>query len=147
MRLFLIPVSTRRTLLYCKKIDAAAAGKQLSYLDRITNKTSKIWAKWEEADKGWKKALVSYGHRVLQRIPYEEWGLKSVPPLSTRREVEELMAHTQVELLYPKTVLREGTVLGLLKKLATERQALHRKRMWWSVLPAPLTAPIALLPM
>ena len=145
MRLFLIPISTGRTLLYCKRIDAAA-GKQLSYLDRITNKVSQTWAKWEEADKGWKKSVVTYGHRVLQKIPYEEWGLKSVPPLSTRREVEELMANTQVELLYPKNVLHESKVLGLLKKLATERQALHRKRMWWSILVAPLTAPIGLLP-
>ncbi|KAK2744173.1 hypothetical protein FQN57_004433 [Myotisia sp. PD_48] len=145
MRLFLIPISTGRTLLYCKRIDAAVS-KQLGYLDRATNKAAATWAKWEAADKGWKKSLVTYGHKMLQRIPYQEWGLKSVPPLSTRRQIEELQADTPIELLYPENAIENSKVLGLLKKLATERQALHRKRMWWSFIVAPLTAPVALIP-
>ncbi|EEP79582.1 conserved hypothetical protein [Uncinocarpus reesii 1704] len=145
MRLFLIPITTRRTLLYCKRASAGVPA-QLSYLDRITNKASTTWAQWEEADRGWKKSLTTYGHRVLQRIPYEEWGLKSVPPLSARREAQELQSHTPVELLYPGNVIHRHNVLGTLKTLATERQDLHRRRMWWSLGVAPLTAPIALIP-
>ncbi|EEQ34247.1 hypothetical protein McanMca71_005036 [Microsporum canis] len=146
MRLFLIPISTGRTLIYCKKLDAAIPSKQLSYLDRITNKATATWAKWEAAENGWQKTLVTYGHRALQRIPYEEWGLKSVPPLSSRREMEELQARKPVELLYPKNAIKTSRVLGLLEQLATERQQLHRKRMWWSIVVAPLTAPFALVP-
>ncbi|KAI1905867.1 hypothetical protein LOZ12_006649 [Ophidiomyces ophidiicola] len=145
MRLFLIPISTRRTLLYCKKATSGAVA-ELSYLDRITNKASATWVKWEEADGGWKKALTTYGHRVLQRIPYEEWGLKSVPPLNARREAHELQSQKPIELLYPENVIRESRVLGMLRTLATERQDLHRRRMWWSLGVAPLTAPIALIP-
>ncbi|KAK2751535.1 hypothetical protein FQN55_000256 [Onygenales sp. PD_40] len=145
MRLYLVPISTGRSLLYCKRVETQAA-KQLSRIDKITDKASATWAKWEEADGGWKKSLVLYGNRVLQRIPYEEWGLKSVPPLSTRRETEELKAHTPVDLVYPKNVIKESKVLGLLRQLATERQSLHRRRMWWSIIIAPLTAPIALIP-
>lgn len=147
MRLFLIPISTKRTLLYCQRIDTQVVGKPLSLLDRITNKASETWAKWEEAEKGWKKLLVGYGHQVLQRIPYEEWGLKSVPPLSSRREARELLNHTSVNLLYPGNVIPDSKVLGLLRKLATERQELHRRRMWWSILFVPVTSPIALIPM
>ncbi|KAK2820050.1 hypothetical protein FQN49_007769 [Arthroderma sp. PD_2] len=146
MRLFLIPISTGRTLIYCKRLDAAVPTKQLSYLDRITNKATATWTKWEAAEKGWQKTLVTYGHRALQRIPYEEWGLKSVPPLSSRRETEELQSRKPVELLYPKNAIQTSKVLGLLQQLATERQQLHRKRMWWSIVVAPLTAPFALVP-
>ncbi|EZF34051.1 hypothetical protein GTR04_5667 [Trichophyton interdigitale] len=146
MRLFLIPISTGRTLIYCKKLDAAVPAKQLSYLDRITNKATATWAKWETAEKGWQKTLVTYGHRALQRIPYEEWGLKSVPPLSSRRETAERQARKPVELLYPKNAIKSSKVMGLLHQLATERQQLHRKRMWWSIVVAPLTAPFALVP-
>ena len=133
-------------MLYCKRFDAHTIPKQLSILDRLTNKALETWAKWEEAEKGWKKVLVGYSHQVLQRIPYEEWGLKSVPPLSARQEAEELRVHTPVDLLYPGNVIPDSKVLRLLRQLATERQDLHRKRMWWSIVVAPLTAPIALLP-
>ncbi|PGH06320.1 hypothetical protein AJ79_06563 [Helicocarpus griseus UAMH5409] len=146
MRLYLVPISTGRSLLYCKRINTQAA-KELGRIDRITHKASATWAKWEEADGGWKKSLVVYGNRVLQRIPYEEWGLKSVPPLNTRRETEELEKHTPVDLVYPQNVIKQSKVLDLLRKLATERQSLHRNRMWWSIIIAPLTAPIALIPL
>ncbi|EEH16701.2 hypothetical protein PABG_06788 [Paracoccidioides brasiliensis Pb03] len=146
MRLYLVPISTGRSLLYCKRANTQAA-KELSRIDRITEKASATWAGWEEADKGWRKILVAYGNRVLQRIPYEEWGLKSVPPLNTKRETEELERHTQVPLVFPKNVIKESKVLDLLRKMATERQSLHRSRMWWSILIAPLTAPIALIPL
>ncbi|EER27187.1 hypothetical protein D8B26_005729 [Coccidioides posadasii str. Silveira] len=146
MRLFLIPISTRRTLLYCKKTTGGVA-TQLSVIDRITNKAAVTWAQWEEAEQGWKKALTTYGHRVLQKIPYEEWGLKSVPPLSAKREAQELKSHSPVELLYPGNVIHQSRILGTLRKLATERQDLHRRRMWWSLGVAPLTAPIALIPL
>ncbi|KAL1953395.1 hypothetical protein VTO42DRAFT_2939 [Malbranchea cinnamomea] len=147
MRLFLVPISTRRALLYCKKLDAHLTKQKRSLIDRLTHRASETWAKWEEAEKGWKKLLVGYGHQVLQRIPYEEWGLKSVPPLSARREAEELRTHTPVELLYPRNVIPDSIVLGLLRQIATERQNLHRKKMWWSIAITPLTAPIALIPL
>ncbi|EEH06232.1 conserved hypothetical protein [Histoplasma capsulatum G186AR] len=146
MRLYLLPISTGRSLLYCKRIDTRSA-KELSRLDRITQKASTTWAKWEQAEQAWKKRLVAYGNRVLQRIPYEEWGLKSVPPLSTRRQTEELQTHTQVSLVFPKGIIQESKVLDLLRDLATARQRLHRRRMLWSIFIAPLMLPVALIPL
>lgn len=146
MRLFLVPITKGRALIYCKRVRAEVT-KRSSIIDKITNKASQTWAKWEEADKGWKKSLVVYGHRVLQSISYQEWGLKSVPPLSARIEAEKQHAPTPVNLLYPANVIPEPNVLGLLRKLATQRQELHRRRMWWSIIVAPFTAPIALIPL
>ncbi|TID27000.1 putative transporter [Venturia nashicola] len=157
MRLFLLPISTRRTLIYCDKntIQNAAAnlapGQKPPILDRITTKAADTWADFEKAESGWKKHLTNYGNMVLRRIPYEEWGLKSIPALSrTRRgELEEAAAKgakEKVEVLFPGAYLKEGRVLETLKNLATERQALHKSKMLWSFGIAPFTAPFMLVP-
>jgi hypothetical protein len=158
MRLFLLPISTRRTLIYCDKntIQNAAAnlrpGQKPPILDRITTKAADTWSGFEKAESGWKKQLTTYGNMVLRRIPYEEWGLKSIPTLSEKRrkELEEAVAKGKegeiVEVLFPGTYLKEGKVLDSLKALATERQALHKSKMIWSLGIAPLTAPFMLVP-
>lgn len=145
MRLYLLPISTRRILLYCQRLDAAATESK-SLVDKAQDKVAKTWADWEKRDKGWQKTVVSYGNSAFRRIPYEEWGLKSVPPLSQRRKQMELMGSEHVEVVYPQSLLATDKVPRLLEKLATERQSLHRKRMTWCLVGMPLTAPIAILP-
>lgn len=146
MRLFLIPISTRRAFVYCRPSQTAL---KTGYLDRITNKAAETWSNWEAAENGWKKKLVTYGQVVLQRIPYEEWGLKSIPPLSARRQIEEesLKAKKQsVDVMFPGNAIKQESVLSVLRTLGTERQDLHRRKMWWCLGIAPLTAPVAILP-
>lgn len=147
MRLFLVPISTRRAFVYCRPSPTALT---TGYLDRITNKAAETWASWEAAERGWKKKLVTYGHVVLQRIPYEEWGLKSIPPLNTQRQIEEASPAAKlqkpVDVMFPGNAIKQESVLGVLRTLGTERQDLHRRRMWWCIGIAPLTAPIAILP-
>ncbi|KAL3467614.1 mitochondrial K+-H+ exchange-related-domain-containing protein [Aspergillus heterothallicus] len=145
MRLFVVPISTRRALIYAKLLRGDVS-KERSILDRITNKAAETWAKWEEADKGWKKHLVSWGNRVQQRIPYEEWGLKSIPSLSAQRRIDELHGSRKVDVLFPGNAIKEEKLLSILHKISTERQDLHRRKMWWSFIAAPFTAPIALIP-
>ncbi|KAL1999295.1 hypothetical protein VTN02DRAFT_4726 [Thermoascus thermophilus] len=146
MRLFLIPISTRRALIYSQPLSKQLS-KNLSIHDRITIKAAETWAKWEESQSGWKKFLVKFGNRVQESIPFEEWGLKSVPPLNARRATEEAHQEKRVEVLFPGNAIKPDTILGELRKIATERQDLHRRRMWWSFIIAPLTAPIALIPL
>ncbi|KAL1856710.1 hypothetical protein Plec18167_002430 [Paecilomyces lecythidis] len=145
MRLFLLPISTRRALIYGQPL-AKQVSEKLSYTDKLTLKVAQTWSKWEEADKGWKKSLVTWGNTVQQRIPYEEWGLKSVPPLNERRRMEETTQGKKIDLLFPSNAIKSDKVIPALRKLATERQDLHRKRMWWSIIIAPFTAPVALIP-
>lgn len=145
MRLFLIPVARGRTLLFCKKLDAQAAIKP-NWHDKLQLKTAQKWAEWEQADRGWKKHLVQWGDKVMQRVPFEEWGLKSVPPLK-RSAKADILTGKRIELLYPKNIIEESSVLSELNRLATERQSLHRRRMWWSLAISPLTAPIAIIPL
>lgn len=90
--------------------------------------------------------MVDYGNQALKRIPYEEWGLKSIPPLSARRKAEEMSSKEKVEVSFPSTMIPEAEVSKVLRTLATERQSLHKKRMLWSFVAMPFSAPVALIP-
>ena len=55
----------------------------------------------------------------------------------------------RVEIHFPglfQGLCKEG-VFDNVKRLATERQGLHNKRMWYSIAAMPLTIPVGLLPM
>ncbi|RAL07187.1 mitochondrial K+-H+ exchange-related family protein [Aspergillus homomorphus CBS 101889] len=145
MRLFIVPISTRRALIYARPVGQEIS-KERSYIDKITNKAAETWAKWEEAEKGWKKHLVNWGNRVQQRIPYQEWGLKSIPSLASQRRSDKSYGTKKVDVLFPGNAIRSEKLHSLLYALATERQDLHRKRMYWSMLATPLTIPVGLLP-
>ncbi|KAE8444506.1 hypothetical protein EG329_000490 [Mollisiaceae sp. DMI_Dod_QoI] len=145
MRLLLLPISTRRTLIYCQRLNIATTEKQ-SLLDKGTTRAANLWANWEKKESGWQKKVVEYGNAALRRIPYEEWGLKSIPPLSARRKAKELSGKEAVEVSFPSTLIPENTVTEVLKKLGTERQTLHKSRMIYCFIGMPITAPVALIP-
>lgn len=148
MRLFLLPISTRRTLIYCERVQQQLApGQKLPVNERIINKATETWAKWEKAEKGWQKSLTTQGNKLLRRIPYEEWGLKTIPSASQKRIQEVDDGTVKFECLYPGAFLESGRIDGILRRLAGERQALHRKRMYTCLVSMPFTIPFALLRM
>ncbi|KAH0539139.1 hypothetical protein FGG08_004311 [Glutinoglossum americanum] len=87
MRLFLLPISTKRALIYCEKSSKLPTDRK-TLLDKATTKAAQIWLQWEKSNKKWQKTVTEYGNKAFQRIPFEEWGLKSIPPLSPRRRAE-----------------------------------------------------------
>nr|POE85402.1 uncharacterized protein c23h3.12c [Quercus suber] len=169
MRLFLLPISTRRTLIYCERVQETIASSSSStpakpppYSERILNKASTTWASWEKAEKGWQKQITVYGNELFKRIPFEEWGLKSFPA-GTKKALLELDAppHATWECLYPTHFVglqgaspqraispgeQTGPVTALLRQLATERQGLHNRRLWTSIALMPVSAPFTLVP-
>lgn len=145
MRLFLLPISTRRSLIYCERV-AQAPKVPRTYVDRATTKANETWASWERKEKGWQKTLTNWGNKVLRRIPFEEWGLKTVPALTEKRKEIWRSGTGKMEVLYPGLYIDGGRIPLILKALATERQALHRKRLYWSLIGMPLSAPFALVP-
>lgn len=145
MKLFLLPISTRRSLIYCQRPNVTTTQNQ-GWIDWGTTKAANLWTSWEKKESGWQRKVVDYGNGALKRIPYEEWGLKSIPPLSARRMEEEKSGKGNVEVSFPKTLIPEETVTSLLKKLGTERQQLHKTRMIWCFVGMPVVAPFALVP-
>ncbi|KGQ08262.1 hypothetical protein BBAD15_g6422 [Beauveria bassiana D1-5] len=149
MRLFLVPVSTRRTLLYAQRLAVTTKDQSsASLLDKGVAFAARTWAGWEKKEKGWQRKVVGYGNYAFRRIPFAEWGLKSVPPLSARRRAEELQGDGggRIELVFPGSVIPETQAENVARRLATERQAIHRRQMMWCLVGMPITLPFALVP-
>ena len=146
MQLFLIPVSSKRTLIYCKTINCQLTSKK-TYIEKITTRAGATWVKWEGAESGWQKTITVYGNKLFRTIPFEEWCLKRIPPLSTRRAKDYVEGQKETNVIYPSFMIKPDTVFDLLQKLATERQALHKKFFWGSIIAMPATIPFALIPM
>lgn len=148
MRLFLLPISTRRSLLYCQKLHEKPGGER-NIVDKVTNKASETWVAWEKDDKAlgnWKKKVTVWGNQALKRIPYEEWGLKTIPALTAKRKMDILEGRAKYQVLFPGRYLHEDRVPEILKNLALDRQAMHRSKLIWSVVAMPFTIPFMLIP-
>ncbi|PNS15626.1 hypothetical protein CAC42_4078 [Sphaceloma murrayae] len=153
MRIFLLPISTRRTLIYCEKLASAPSSTSaspasvsplpLSTLpDRVVARANTTWADWERSDSGWKKTITTYGNRAFARIPFEEWGLKSLPALHASTQESA----TKTAVIFPAKFLPESRVVEILKRIATEREKLHKRRLVGSVVAMPFTIPVGLIP-
>lgn len=116
-------------------------------MDKGITKAANLWAGWEKKESGWQKQVVVYGNKALKRIPYEEWGLKSLPPLTEKRKEEALAENKKVEISYPPSLIPEGKVYEILGKLGTERENLHKSRILYCFIGMPLVAPFAIVPM
>jgi hypothetical protein len=146
MRIYLLPISTRRALIYCQRLSKEDVN-QLSVVQKLINRVPKTWSDWEASGSGWKKTVTEYGNRALQRIPYEEWGLKSFPPLDSSVQAEELSNNKKFEVVFPSNVIPEQDVPRILRRLATERKELHWNRFMGTLIGLPFTLPLALVPL
>ena len=145
MRIFLLPLTTRQALVYCQRITPKPAA-QRSLFDKVSIKATETWAKWEQAEKGWQKQVVTYGNRALQRIPYQEWGLKSFPSTNPNLQAKQITDERVFDVIYPDNVMDAQDVPKVLGRLARERKQLHSNRFWGSAFALPFTIPFALIP-
>lgn len=146
MRLFLLPISTRQSLIYCQRLNLQLSEKT-TLLDKVVTRGANTWLNWEKKESGWQKKVTSYGNKLFQRLPYAEWGLKSIPPLSERRKRDEVEGKEEVQIEYPTAFIDSPGVHDVLQKLGSqERQMFHRKWFWGSMIGMPISAPLALIP-
>lgn len=52
----------------------------------------------------------------------------------------------KVEVVFPQSLIPKDRVSDVLRRLATEREALHRKRLIYCIVGMPISAPVALIP-
>ncbi|KAJ9642773.1 uncharacterized protein PV06_03612 [Exophiala oligosperma] len=145
MRIFLLPLTTRQALIFCQRA-APKPQAQLSISDRITKKAAETWAQWETAQGGWRKQIVKYGNQGLQRIPYQEWGLKSFPPSNPKLQAEQITRNEKFDVVYPGNVMHKEDVPKVMARLARERKQLHWNRFIGSMVGMPFTVPFILVP-
>lgn len=146
MRLFLLPISTRQSLIYCQRLNLHLSEKT-TFLDKVATRGANTWLNWEKKESGWQKKVTSYGNKLFQRLPYAEWGLKSIPPLSARRKQDEIDGKEEVRVEYPAGFINSQEVLDALQKLGSKKkQRFHTKWFWGSIIGMPISLPVALLP-
>lgn len=146
MRLYLLPITTRRTLLYAQRLGVTTVDSERGLLNKAVASAARLWTRWEAKEKGWQRKVVDYGNKAMRRIDYEEWGLKSVPPLSARRKAEELQGMEKVELVFPGRIIPLAKAEGIAREFATKWEGGHRKSMIRCLVGMPFTIPFALVP-
>jgi hypothetical protein len=132
--------------LYCIRASGGPEEKE-KLADKITKKAAKLWADWERKESGWQRKVVDYGNYAFRRIPYQEWGLKSVPSLSARKRQVKLSGREQVDLVFPPSIIPAQKAEQVLLTLGTDREALHKRKLMWCLIGMPITLPFALVPM
>lgn len=149
MRLFILPISTKHNLIYCARVHQHLPTKEkATYIDRLSRKAATTWLTWEQHNKGWQKVVTTYGNKLFQNLPHEEWGLKSIPPLTARRISSKLNSKDAVRLEFPSSWIKEDAVMESLRYFGGKaKYAYHTKWMWGSIIGMPISAPLALIPM
>ncbi|KTW32403.1 uncharacterized protein T551_00493 [Pneumocystis jirovecii RU7] len=143
MKFYIIPITKKRHFLYCCQKSVIS---NLSLIDRFANKVNNIWGKWGNSETKWKKKLVKIGNQMIDRLPYEEWTLKNVPSHEKMHEIYKMKGiQNKVTVHYP-TSFGPEKVIFTISDLVKRKIMFHKRRMIFSIIGAPFTLPVALIP-
>lgn len=146
-------------MLYCQKTSLPLARSKPRIDDRLAQKAAKTWSTWTKSDVQWKRKIVGWANAAMERISYEEWSLKTIPAKHAhlRRtaekqhvSVEEIERHSldteNIIVEYPGTMMTTTQAMDRLRGLSQKGQSHHSRYFWLSAIGAPLTLPMAALP-
>ncbi|GAA5883479.1 hypothetical protein JCM16303_003821 [Sporobolomyces ruberrimus] len=141
---------------------------KLPLLTKATDKAADMWAGLGKGKEGsWKKRSYDFGEKLMDKIEFEEWALKSIDTNLAPKPWKRIASETAkakgetnegetaplkssmyepVELIFPPSLLRPEALLEQLEKQLKHREPHHRKSMWKCLILSPFTAPFALLP-
>ena len=87
MRIILLPLTRRKTLLYAQRLTENDSHKPNPWITWALSKAQKTWVDWGKSTTTWKAKTVATGNRLLDKIDWEEYSLKTVhDPKSTTTE-------------------------------------------------------------
>jgi len=89
MRILLLPLTRRQTLLFAQRLTQNERNRPSPWLKWIMAKTQQTWADWGKSETNWKLRTVAIGNKLLDRIDWEEYSLKTVvdPKTTTASKV------------------------------------------------------------
>ncbi|CAH7666901.1 mitochondrial K+-H+ exchange-related-domain-containing protein [Phakopsora pachyrhizi] len=119
-------------------------------MSRIIEISSRQWLKLSEAPVGSVKSkLHIIGERMMDRISYEEWALKTIDLVKCKgpNDPRQQNSNTNIVLLYPKFLAPEKDLLKLLSNSIREKEPYHKRWMRLNIFLSPLTLPFALIPL
>ncbi|RSH88439.1 uncharacterized protein EHS24_000984 [Apiotrichum porosum] len=128
--------------------DRATADGQASIVTRALTKASDLWLGFGEKDKGtWQRKVFERGEKLMDRIEYEEWALKSIHEdqgvkIAKKGEEQERI---EISLLRPAG-LGVPPLLPKLHRALIHRIPHHRKMMIRFLVFSPITWPFAIIP-
>jgi len=87
MRILLLPLTRRQTLLIAQRLTENESNKPSPILKWIMTKTQQTWSDWGNSSTKWKQKTVATGNKLLDKIDWEEYSLKTVhDPKTTKSE-------------------------------------------------------------
>ncbi|GAA5963989.1 hypothetical protein JCM3765_007829 [Sporobolomyces pararoseus] len=165
--LFLLHAHRPRSTLPPSASSSTENGEQpkLPLLTKATDKAADMWAGLGRGKEGsWKKRSYDFGEKMMDKIEFEEWALKSIDTNLAPKPWKRLTGQTSdsntststttlkssmyepVELIYPQSLMKDKELLEQLEKQLKHREPHHRRAMWKCLILAPFTTPFALLP-
>lgn len=157
----MLPLGRGQSLLYGQQSILPKVRSKPRIDEKILDRATKTWQGFESSNTGWKKQLVKWSNKALERIPYEEWSLRTIPATDMyKRTVKEsfqpkLGAHIAPEKIEdfgsvePVKLVHVGDsteAIATVKKLASQGLEHHRKLMWRTLIGIPFTIPFAIVP-
>jgi hypothetical protein len=146
-------------MLYCQKTSLPLARSKPRIDDRLAQKAEKTWSAWTKSDVKWKRKIVGWANSAMEQISYEEWSLKTIPAKHAHlrrtaekqhvsvKEIEKHSLDTEnIIVEYPGTMMTSAQAMDRLKGLSKKGQRYHNRYFWLSAIGAPLTLPMAALP-
>ncbi|MBW0487749.1 hypothetical protein O181_027464 [Austropuccinia psidii MF-1] len=132
-----------------------------SLLKKVTDLGAKTWLKLSDSPPGsWKARIHNAGEGFMDKIPYEEWALKTIDPAVIPSTINLLHQHSDsvdssveksgskpIELLYPPSLCSGKELLNGLEISMAERAPYHRKWMKLNFFLSPLTMPFVIVPL
>lgn len=84
MRIILLPLTRRQTLLYAQRLTENDSHKPSPWITWALSRAQTTWVEWGKSTTSWKAKTVATGNRLLDAINWEEYSLKTVhDPKST----------------------------------------------------------------
>nr|CAG8470757.1 11818_t:CDS:2 [Entrophospora candida] len=145
MKFFVIPLFKNQLTYYC----LSNFDKPPTYLSKASDLAARKWKELSYAEKKSIKGRVyNAGQKLLDRMDYQEYFLKSIPIREERVVDGDVNKDdkSKVPLLYPSKVVTPNQIILNIEQLLERKIPYHRRYMIYSGLCLPLSATFTLVP-